>query len=266
MFQDGFDGGQLADKVTQWAMFLLAVAAIFFPSGRAVQVALALIALLLLGGILLGHRSVQVVLQTWRVVREVKTFLPENSRDVLKKVGESYWYFGVSGHTISNYFQEAIRQFPRTADVRILLAMPYSACVEMSKESELQRRPTEDQMEEVSCRIEATARFYAASSADPRVQVRFYNEYHGYWAHIIGGKHGKLEAYVGHYLRGEDGLHATVLHLIRGPHGNYLLKFYEDEFKRIWESAMPVEEYFKKTPVAQPSPVTRCAGAAEAGA
>ena len=237
-----FDGDrrQLANDVMQWAMFLLAIAAIFLRNhSQGLEIALGLLACSVLISIVVGHRWLRFP----RVVHDARIFRPDDNKEVWTEVRDSYCYFGMSGGTMQVPFRVFTNhhQFPRGATLRMLLAMPFSDAVRDSKELESGHAVSDEEIATFSLRIEEVARFYAGCITNPSIEVRFYNEYHGYWGHIVNGD----EAIVGHYLNGKDGLETLVLHLKRGSHGNELFQFYKEEFDRIWRKSIPIEEYFR---------------------
>ncbi len=132
--------------------------------------------------------------------------------------------------------------FPKAARIRILLAMPFSKSIRESKELEKGCPASEEEFIRASQHVEAMAQFYLGLQGAPPFEVRFYEEYHGYWCHLLNGD----EAIIGHYLNGKDGLESLALHLKQTAKGNELFQFYKEEFERIWKRATSVEDYFKR--------------------
>lgn len=237
----GRDQRQLFNDVMQWAMFLLTVAAIFLRNySYGLEVALGLLSFLALAWILLGFRWIRVP----RFVHDVRRLKPEDNRHVWENIRDSYSYFGISGGTMQIPFQAWVNrnQFPRAAKLRMLLAMPYSETIRESKELEKGCPVSDEEYSRTSAHVEAMARFYSEIQGPPKIEVRFYAEYHGYWCHLLNND----EVIIGHYLNGKDGLDSLALHLKQKTGGNELYQFYKEEFERIWRKAMPVEEYFDR--------------------
>ena len=237
------DRRQLSNDVMQWAMFFLALAAIFLRNhSQSLEVVLGLLSISALTWIILGYRWIRVP----RVVHDVRRLLPEDNRKVWDNVRESYCYFGISGGTMQIPFQAWVNRnrFPKAASIRVLLAMPFSKSIRESKELEKGCPVSEEEFVRASQHVEAMAHFYSGFQGVPIFEVRFYDEYHGYWCHLLNGE----EAIIGHYLNGKDGLESLALHLKQTAKGNELFQFYREEFERIWKKAMPVEEYFERKP------------------
>ena len=238
-----FDGDrrQLSNDLMQWAMFLLAIAAIFFRNhSQTLEVILGLLSISALGWIILDFRWMRVP----RVVHDVRKLSPEDNREVWGNVRDSYCYFGTSGGTMQIFFQAWINRnhFPKAASIRILLAMPFSNSIREGKELEKGCPVSEEEFIRASQHVEVMAQFYASLPGNPKFEVRFYKEYHGYWCHLLNGD----EAIIGHYLNGKDGLESLALHLKQTTKGNELFQFYKEEFDRIWKKATPVESYFQR--------------------
>lgn len=238
-----FDGDrrQLSNDIMQWAVFLLAIAAVFLRNhSQTLDVILGLLSISALAWIILGFRWIRVP----RVVHDVRKLSPEDNRKVWGDVRDSYCYFGISGGTMQVFLQGWVNRnhFPKAARIRILLAMPFSMSIRESKELEKGCPVSDEEFLRASQHVEAMAQFYSGLQGVPHFEVRFYEEYHGYWCHLLNGE----EAIVGHYLNGKDGLESLALHLKQTAKGNELFQFYKEEFERIWKKAIPVEEYFER--------------------
>ncbi len=80
------DRRQLSNDVMQWAMFLLAITAIFLRNhSQTLEVILGLLTIVALGWIILDFRWIRVP----RVVHDVRKLLPEDNREVWGTVRDS---------------------------------------------------------------------------------------------------------------------------------------------------------------------------------
>jgi len=181
-----------------------------------------------------------------RFIHDVRpSFTIRDNEDVWKRAKGLYRYLGISGKTMQLEFQSFLdtARLPVGFRIELLLLRPHSDFVRKSKDHELGRESTPEEVEAVSRAIEESARFYQGLRAKGlNIEVRFYSEYEGYWCHLVDHR----EALVGHMMMGESGLHSTVLHLKRTKRekDNVLLRFYFDEFVRLWPDAETADDYF----------------------
>lgn len=178
------------------------------------------------------------------------TFSIQDNTKAWDRVVSQYRYLGVSGHTMLMAFRSYLQDggFDTPCTLRFLLMMPDSQCVIESKRHELGSGASEEDVkreaEATSRQIEQCAKFYMSVTAGVRkVEVRFYRQYAGYWAHLID----ESEAFVSYMFKGETGLSSMVIHLKRGTQedsDNLLRRFFADDFERIWAGAEPAVDYF----------------------
>jgi hypothetical protein len=178
-----------------------------------------------------------------------KFSIPSNV-NAWREVRERYRYMGISGNTIEMQLRSFLAEegLPEGSIAQFLLMMPFSEYVKQTKRHEMGDGELEENIiqeaEATSRRIEDVSRAYLSLSGPKlRVEVRFYSQYLGYWAHLVD----ETEAFVGYMFKGQPGLNATVIHLKRAMHeDNLLRRFFADEFERIWESAEPAQKYFAR--------------------
>jgi hypothetical protein len=233
MLEDPGERRDFVNHILAVFMFVdLGVVVLVRPEARAVRIGIFLLGLFV--AVMSGyfaHRYLRVP----RTIHDVRKFgLDENLR-IWRRARQSYSYLGVSGGTIATYFRLYVDRykFPAGCEVRFLLAKPGSECLRESKRNELGREPSADEISALSFKIEEQANFYhELKAAGLGVEVRFYPGYHGYWAHFVNCN----EVIVGPFLKGQDGLETTIMHLKCRGKSNVLLQFYKEEFERLWES------------------------------
>ena len=166
---------------------------------------------------------------------------------VWRRVLHKYRYVGVSGATFISEFR-AFTAPPRNGlhgtAIQILLLLPDPELVRESQIHETGKElNTADAGVVLQCnRIKDTASTYL-SAPGLNIEVRFYSEICRYWAHLVDDK----EVYLSPLLFRESGLESTVLRFANGPGKNLLVRYYIDEFERLWKNAIPAAEYLKKT-------------------
>ncbi len=171
--------------------------------------------------------------------------IPENLI-VWRRARHKYRYVGVSGATFLSEFR-AFTTRPENGltgtSIQILLLMPRPELVLESHMHETGREiELTDPSAALTCRrIRDTASTYL-SFPNLNIEVRFYSEICRYWAHIVDDS----EVYLSPLLHRETGLRSMVLRLTGGTRKNLLVRFYVDEFERIWRNAVPAVDYLKK--------------------
>jgi hypothetical protein len=167
--------------------------------------------------------------------------------EVWRRVRHKYCYVGVSGATFLSEFR-AFASPPKNGlfgtTIHLLLLLPDAELVRESQMHETgQDINVADPSVELTCRrIRDTASAYL-SQRGLNIEVRFYSEVCRYWAHFVDDS----EVYLSPLLHRQTGLESMVLRLTGGARKNLLVRYYIDEFERLWRNAIPAGEYFKKT-------------------
>ena len=166
---------------------------------------------------------------------------------IWRRVLHKYRYIGVSGETFLSEFR-AFTTHPKNGlhgtAIQFLLLRPDPELVRESKIHETgQEMEVSDPSVVLTCnRIRDAASTYL-SQPGLNIEVRFYSEVCRYWAHIVDDR----EVYLSPLLKGQTGLESMVLRLASGPGKNLLVRYYMDEFDRLWKNAIPAAEYLKET-------------------
>jgi len=180
-------------------------------------------------------------------VRDVyTTFDVEDNPKVWSRVKTRYRYIGVSGATFLTEFRKFAEGSSQKLDgiaIQILLLYPDRELIRQSKVHELGMEVDADHQSVslVHDVIVDTARTYASfRNAGMNIEVRFYREFCRYWAHLVDDR----EVYLAPLLQRQSGLKSVLLRMSGGPVRNLLIRFYFDEFDRLWSNATPVDKYF----------------------
>ncbi len=170
---------------------------------------------------------------------------------VWRRARHTYKYIGVSGATFLTEFRTFTTP-PKNGlygtKIQFLLLRPDPTLVLESRIHETGREmaATDESVTLTCSRIRDTASAYLALEG-LNIEIRFYDEICRYWAHLIDDN----EIYLSPLLRRQSGLESMVLRLAGGAGKNLLIRYYLDEFERLWNRATPAATYL------QPPPTTR---------
>lgn len=168
---------------------------------------------------------------------------------VWRRVRHKYRYVGVSGATFLSEFR-TFTMPPKNGlhgiEIQLLLLAPEPELVCESQMHETGRAiyATDPSVVLTCNRIRDTASAYL-SQPGLSIEVRFYDEICRYWAHLVD----ESEVYLSPLLHRQTGLESTVLRLSGGAGKNLLVRYYTDEFDRLWRNAVPADAYLKKEQV-----------------
>lgn len=181
------------------------------------------------------------------------TFDLAKNKHVFDEIKKSFYYMGVSGFTVAEYFKERAARAPALEECRFLLMDPaeketlfrqiaFKRGVSLGKPlEELDEglcKEIEDEVQIEVDRIKATIGALKGTDLYRKnggLKIRLYKGFAPWWMYIIDGK----KAYVGVLPQGENGLNAPVVVLskVEGFASQYAA--FKNMWDKLWADATP---------------------------